>query len=454
MFGALLAQQRVLAFVPDQGFGVAAQRVQRFGQRAVAVGQAALHAFVVGVGARQSLAPGDGGLPLQHAGIDLAVAQQRVGQVALGQGHPALPARALRRDVQQPLRHPVALALCRQRGWKFAADALEFGQLVQQRGVLRQHLGVVGVALRQRGHLCLQLLDRRAGLPVAAQALVERPVPHRGQVAPRFHRTQLCLHVVGRGGGQRRGVPRGFAVVPLSVLQQALAAGQVAQARVAGSQAGQVDGVAGRQQRGLFAQRQGLVLAHAGIFGAAQVGLHVVALDVAHTLVGLGHVTQQRGIGQAFRRQAVEVLQRGGHQLLAARRGAIAQRGVDVEEHGARELPHLVETALGQHPLLLRQPGLPQRGRGATQHCHQRQARGRHAGFVALDKARQQVARAGRPRADRVARQVALHVGGQRIHAGIAPRGLLGQRLQQDVVEVAFQLLSRVQPLRVYRFAG
>lgn len=227
------------------------------------------------------------------------------------------------------------------------------------------HLGLAGPALQQRIHLAVQPFDDGPRLRVLAQAPVEGPVVDAGQVARGLDALELRLQLVGQRFGQRAGMRHGLAVVRGGTSSWPSLA-LVAQAFVHGHQAVDVLQVGGRQRGQRVAQLQRLVEALACVLRAAQVGLHGVALDVAHPFVGLGHVAQQGGVGQAFGRQAVQVLQRRGDEFFAPGGGAVAQRRVHVKEHGAGELAHIVKTLFRQGALL----GRHGRARASAVACH------------------------------------------------------------------------------------
>lgn len=129
-------------------------------------------------------------------------------------------------------------------------------------------------------------------------------------------------------------------------------------------------------------------------------------------------------------------------QVLEARLSLVTRKGrLTGLCDGNRQPSRHAQRADGQRHLAL--------GHGRTQPCEeaqQAQAGRQHHPAVALQKAQQHVGGRARPCADRALVEVGAQVRGQRLHAGVAQRGLLAQGLHQDVVQVAGQARAQHAP--------
>ena len=186
----------------------------------------------------------------------------------------------------------------------------------------------------------------------------------------------------------------------------------------------------------------------------------VHALQTADAVVGAGKFIRKLRVARSVLVQAVQkgccIHQQRLPRLRRA--GQVFNLIVVLEDLLVGQLPQLVEALLrdvalgvGHAALRIGHFGLPQRQARAAHHRHQRQCGGGDRRAVALHEALQQVASAGRPRADRIALQVGSDVGGECIDADITLHHRLGQRLEQDVVQVALQPFARDQPGAVLR---
>ena len=223
----------------------------------------------------------------------------------------------------------------------------------------------------------------------------------------------------------------------------------------------------------------------------AQIGLHEARIGLFGGPGTLGQRDRARrvaaGVGQLFQRHAgVVALQLGQPGIGAGQVGlplrVIAHlhgQPVEVDDQVLQQVfLHRQATGQKRHRIAvaqrhvvgdvadLRQPGLRLVARGGSflalpQRCAQPQPQAHHpqrhrrtGHTMPGHELGQQVARVGRPGADRETGQVRAHVGDQRVHAGVALLDALVQRLQQDVVEVTFQPLAGVQPLRIHARLG
>ena len=101
-----------------------------------------------------------------------------------------------------------------------------------------------------------------------------------------------------------------------------------------------------------------------------------------------------------------------------------------IEENRMSEGAHFVKSLLGD-------PGLPRDAGDSTDEGEEHDGRGGDPDLVPLDELRGAIGERVSPRGDRLVLEVTLDIRGKGTDSRIAPRWLLAQRSEDDVVEIS-----------------
>src|SRR5207302_1601643 len=178
------------------------------------------------------------------------------------------------------------------------------------------------------------------------------------------------------------------------------------------------------------------------------------AEHIADALVGHGALALQTGVIGGFRGESVQVEAGARHQKLASlSRARKSGNGVvKLKQDRVGEAADVLEAAFGACALQIGGMGLPACGHDGANQRDADQYGGKNAGAMPMNELAGAVAKRIRARSYGMAVDVAPQIGGELFDGTVAAFGLLAERHEQDVVEVAGQLTPETVRTRAPRF--